>query len=164
MDSNNCKKITLNKIVEMKKILIAFFIIPISFYGAAQKHNDTTAIKNLLEKESTTWRSGDLKAHAACWHIQPYSRILVSTADGSCYDVAPENVVNPPGGKMGNGGYALQSNYKFSIHKNYAWVNHDEVSIAADDTKTYSYEIRLLEKIKGQWKLVGQSIHLYKPK
>jgi len=164
MDINKYKKLTLNKIFEMKKIFVAFFIITISFNAGAQQLKDTTAIKNLLVKESATWRSGDLKAHAACWHIQPYSRILVSTADGSCYDVVPENVVNPPGGKMGNGGFAVQSNYKFSINKNYAWVSHDEISFADDGIKTYSYEIRLLEKIKGQWKLVGQSIHLYRPK
>jgi len=28
--------------------------------------------------------------------------------------------------------------------------------------KTYSHEIRLLEKINGNWKLVGQTIHVYK--
>ncbi len=130
----------------------------------AQQPGDSAAIKSLLEKESATWRSGDVKAHADCWHIQPYSRILVSTADGQCFDVPPANVVNPSGGKMGNGGFAMNSNYLFSIHADNAWVSHDEVSTAADGSKTYSHEIRLLEKIKGQWKLVGQSIHLYNPK
>jgi hypothetical protein len=135
-----------------------------SLCAGAKQLNDTTAIKNLLEKESATWRSGDVKAHAACWYIQPYSRILVSTTDGACYDMLPENVVNPPAGAMGKGGHAVLNNYKFGIHKNYAWVSHDEESVAADGSKTYSHEIRLLEKIKGQWKLVGQSIHLYIPK
>jgi hypothetical protein len=35
---------------------------------------------------------------------------------------------------------------------------------AMDGKKSYSYEIRILEKIDGQWKLVGQSIHLYRLK
>ncbi len=148
----------------MKKSIVTFFVLVFLFSADAQKLNDTTAIKNLLEKESATWRSGDVKAHADCWHIQPYSRILVSSADGNCYDVAPQTIINPPAGMMGNGGFAVLSNYKFSIHKNNAWVSHDEVSTASDGTKTYSYEIRMLEKIKGQWKLVGQSIHAYKPK
>lgn len=129
----------------------------------AQQPNDTTAIKSLLEKEAATWRSGDIKEHATCWQLRPYSRILVSTTDGKCYDVPPANVVDPPSGKLGNGGYAVISGCLFSIHGNNAWVSHDEVSTATDGTKSYSHEIRILEKINGQWKLVGQSIHLYKP-
>lgn len=131
--------------------------------GFAQQLNDTTAIKLVLEKESATWRSGDVKAHALCWQIRPYSRILVSTTDGNCYDVPPENVIAAAGG-MGKGGFAVIYNYKFSINGKTAWVSHDEVSTGTDDKKTYSHEIRLLEKIKGRWKLVGQSIHLYNPK
>ena len=57
----------------------------------------------------------------------------------------------------------MNSNYKFHVHGNEAWVSHDEVSTAPDGAKNYSHEIRMLEKIKGVWKLVGQSIHLYNP-
>jgi hypothetical protein len=63
---------------------------------------------------------------------------------------------------MGNGGFAVNSNYKMSINENNAWVSHDELSTDAEGKRTWSYEIRLLEKIKGQWKLVGQSLHIYK--
>ena len=79
------------------------------------------------------------------------------------HDVPPQDVVNPPSGKLGNGGYATMSNFTFSIQKKHAWVSHDEVSVAVDGSKTHSHEIRMLEKIKGEWKLVGQSIHLYRP-
>ena len=64
---------------------------------------------------------------------------------------------------VGKGGSAANSNYKFSIHANDAWVSHDEKSTAKDGTVTYSHEIRLLEKINNEWKLVGQSIHIYVP-
>jgi hypothetical protein len=40
-----------------------------------------------------------------------------------------------------------------------AWVSHDEESTSTEGVTTYTYEIRLLEKIDGEWKLVGQSIH-----
>ncbi len=144
-------------------LMLTLFAFTIT-YCTAQKINDTAAIKILLEKESATWRSGNVAEHAACWHIQPYSRILVSTSDGNCYDVPPASVINPQKGMMGKGGVAVNSNYLFSIYKNNAWVSHDEISTSTDGIKTYSHEIRLLEKIKGQWKLVGQSIHLYNPK
>ena len=130
---------------------------------SAQSDNDTSAIKQLLEKESATWRSGDIQAHAECWYIQPYSKILVSIPTGKCYDVDPANIVHPAESMVGKGGYAVNSNYKFSIHGNDAWVSHDEKSTAKDGTVTYSHEIRLLEKINNKWKLVGQSIHIYVP-
>lgn len=125
--------------------------------------NDSLAIQQLLEKESATWRAGDFKAHSECWHIQPYSRILVSNAvTGETYDVPPA-LMNDPSAKMGDGGSSVNSNYKMSIQGDHAWVSHEEVSTDKEGVDTYSHEIRMLEKIAGQWKLVGQSIHVYKP-
>ena len=146
----------------MKNLLLFFFILCFQQTASAQFQKDSIAIINLLQKESTTWRSGDVEAHASCWHIQPYSRILVSLADGKVLDVPPSFMINPSPGSMGTGGSFILSNYKMSIHQNHAWVSHDEESISKSGAKTYSYEIRMLEKIKGEWKLVGQSIHIYK--
>jgi hypothetical protein len=139
-------------------------LVSLLLTGCRQHADETAAIKALLEKESATWRAGDVKGHAACWEIKPYSRILVSLADGTTIDVPPAAIINPDPASMGKGGVAVNSNYKISVTGNSAWVSHDEISTAADGTKSYSYEIRLLEKIDGQWKLVGQSIHLYNSK
>ena len=127
---------------------------------AQSKEED--AIKKVLEKESSTWRARDSKGHAECWHVQPYSRILVSTTKGETFDVPPMAMIDTKPENMGNGGFSINTNYKMSINGTNAWVSHDEESTAKDGKKTFSYEIRLLEKIKGQWKLVGQSIHIYK--
>ena len=144
------------------KLCIAFSLIAFaSCFQCEAQVNDTVKIRELLERESATWRSGDVKAHADCWYIQPYSTILVSTIDGRFIEVPPNAIINPPAGSMGKGGYAVNNHYKISIHDMSAWVSHDEVSTGADSSKTYSTEIRLLEKINGQWKLVGESIHLH---
>jgi len=140
-----------------------FFMVCCCSYGHAQRSADSVAIIRLLEKESATWRSGDMAAHASCWLIRPYSRILVSTADGKTFDVDPKTMLHPPPGMMGKGGKAVNSNYLMYIGQDNAWVSHNEESTGIDGTKTYSYEIRLLEKTGGSWKLTGQSIHLYKP-
>ena len=148
----------------MKKVLLfTVFICCVSVVFCQAKY-DTSSIKQLLEKESATWRSGDVKGHADCWHIQPYSRILVSTGDGNVLDIPPNVMVLPPANAMGNGGTSINSNYKMSINGNNAWVSHDEISTAKDGKKSYSSEIRILEKINSGWKLVGQSIHVYQPK
>ncbi|MFV8340896.1 endo-arabinase [Flavobacterium sp. XS2P39] len=148
----------------MKWKLSFFLIISISILGYSQIIDESEAIKRVLEKESATWRARDSKGHTECWHIKPYSRILVSTTEGVTIDVPPTAMINTNPNSMGNGGSSLNTNYKMSIHENNAWVSHDEESTAKDGKKTFSYEIRLLEKIEGQWKLVGQSIHIYKPK
>lgn len=129
--------------------------------GCSQPLDDAAAIKQVLEKESATWRAGDAPGHAACWHIQPYSRVLVSTADGKALDIPPALMVTPSP-SMGQGGAAVNTNYKMHVAGNTAWVSHDEESTAKDGQKTYSHEMRMLEKLDNQWKLVGQSIHIYK--
>lgn len=148
----------------MKWKVSFFLIISISLIGYSQKTEESELIKKVLEKESATWRAADSKGHSDCWYIQPYSRILVSTADGTAIDVPPTAMINTDPSSMGKGGYSVNTNYKMSINGNSAWVSHDEESTANDGKKTFSYEIRMLEKIKGKWKLVGQSIHLYNPK
>lgn len=125
-----------------------------------QKTDESEVIKRLLEKESATWRAGDTKGHAECWYIQPYSKVLVSTGDGKAMDI-PAIAMQAPI-KNASGGFAVNSNYKMSIHENNAFVSHDEISTAKDGKKTFSHEIRLLEKVNGEWKLVGQSIHIDK--
>lgn len=146
----------------MKSSFLLIIVTTMMVNGYSQVSNEEEAIKKLLERESATWRSGDVKEHADCWHIQPYSRILVSAGDGAVYDVPPASIINPPANSMGKGGYSINTNYKMSINGNSAWVSHNEESVTPDGEKTFSYEIRLLEKINGDWKLVGQSIHIYK--
>ena len=124
--------------------------------------DDEKAIIKVLEKESATWRSGDSEAHASCWNIQPYSKILVSTSDGIAIDIPPAAMIAPI--KNSSGGSSKNSNYNIKIDKSIAYVSHDEESTDRKGVKTYSYEIRLLEKFNGNWKLVGQSIHAYQKK
>jgi hypothetical protein len=146
----------------MKQKLTLCLLIAISLAGYSQKTDEAESIKKLLEKESATWRAQDSKGHTECWHIQPYSRILVSTLEGKTYDVPPTAMIDTKPEAMGNGGFAVQTNYKMSINGDTAWVSHDEESTSKEGKKTLSYEIRMLEKINNQWKLVGQSIHIYK--
>lgn len=130
-------------------------------FAHTQTNNDSIAIVKLLEKGSTTFRSGDAKAYADCWHIQPYSVILISTADGKAFSI-PAEALAKPSSSMGKGGFATATNYKMSIHGDNGWTSFDEVSTVKDGTKSYSYEIWMVEKFNGEWKLVAASMHFYK--
>lgn len=168
----NTKKITYSSWAgELSKITIRadgikqiYFQDPDGYWieinSAGQNTEESDAIKKLLEKESATWRAGDSKEHAACWYIQPYSTVVISTPEGNTINIpasAMQSLITNPAG-----GSSINTNYKMSIHGDNAWVSHDEISTSKDGKKTYSYEIRFLEKIKQEWKIVGQSIHISK--
>ncbi len=145
----------------MKYILTLSLLLAYAV-GHSQTNNDSIAIVKLLEKAATTFRAGDAKAYAGCWKIQPYSIILVSTVDGKAMSIPAEAMVQHSP-YMGQGGFATTSNYRMSIHNESGWTSFDEVSTAKDGTKSYSYEMWMVEKINGDWKLVAASLHLYKP-
>ncbi len=145
----------------MKTTLFTILALFITLSVHSQSIPDTTAIKHVLEKESSTFRSGDVKGHADCWKIQPYSRIVISTADGKMIDVPPSIMANPQAKSIGTGGTFTNSNYKISVMGNSAWVSHNEESVSKDGKKSYSIEFKMLEKINGDWKIVGMSMHAY---
>ena len=121
----------------MKLKLSFFLILLVSMVNYAQSKEED-AIKKVLEKESATWRARDSKGHSECWHVQPYSRILVSTTKGETFDVPPMAMIDTKPENMGNGGFSVNTNYKMSITGNSAWVSHDEESTAQDGKKTFS--------------------------
>jgi Tol biopolymer transport system component len=132
-----------------------------NIYG--QTTQDSLSIIQLLEKEGATWRKGDVKAFADCWAARPNGRIFNSSADGVSRAIPTSFMENPPANIMGGGGFSIHSKHDMSIGGNTAWVAHDEVSINKEGKETLSREIQLLEKIGGQWKLVGRSAQFYNP-
>ncbi len=144
----------------MKYPLILCLLLAFT-YGRSQSNNDSVAIVKLLEKGATTFRSGDAKAYADCWQIEPYSVIFISTADGKAITI-PAEALAKPSSSMGQGGFVAVTNYRMSIHGDNGWTSFDEVSTAKDGTKTYSYEMWMVEKINSEWKLVAASMHFYK--
>ena len=147
----------------LSKFCVILFISMLGFKTFAQ-NIDQIAIRTVIEKETETWRTKDVQGHADCWAIKPYGRILVSTEDGTALDFLPTEMVNIKTDIMGFEGKSVNTNYKFSLNGNTSWVSYDQVKTAPNGNKSYSYEMRMLEKIKNQWKIVGMSVHHYKPK
>jgi hypothetical protein len=143
------------------KFTLIFCLLLAYTHGHSQSKNDSVAIVKLLEKAATTFRSGDAKAYADCWKLQPYSVILISSDDGKAMSISAEMMIKPSS-YMGQGGFATVTNYKMSIHNDNGWTSFDEVSTAKDGTKSYSYEMWMVEKINNEWKLVAASMHFYK--
>jgi hypothetical protein len=142
------------------KLIIALCLLITGTVAHTQINNDSVAIVKLLEKAAITFRSGDAKGYADCWHIQPYSVILISTADGKAITI-PAEALAKTSSTTGQGGFATATNYRMSIHTDNGWTSFDEVSTAKNGTKSYSHEVWMVEKINGDWKLVAASLHFY---
>ena len=143
----------------MKNIIILLLIIVFPGYGFSQA-NDSASIVRVLEKESATWRSGDSTAHAACWRIEPYSTVIVMTADGKTFSFPSDKIMHPAPGTMGKGGTSKNTNYTVSIHGSAALVTHNESSTDVSGKVSNSYEVRMLEKTNDGWKITGQIIQI----
>jgi hypothetical protein len=143
------------------KFTLALCLLLISTFAHSQTNNDSAAIVKLLEKAAVTYRSGDGKAYADCWHVQPYSVIFISTADGKSMEI-PAQALGKSSSASGPGGFATATNYRMSIHTDNGWTSFDEISTSKDGAKTYSHEVWMVEKINGEWKLVAASMHFYK--
>jgi TolB protein len=145
------------------KIQLTLLVFLIILQGKIYGQKDSLAIIRLLEKEGIAWRKGDVNAFTDCWVARPNGRVFNSSADGVSRAIPTSFMQNPPANIMGGGGFSIHSNHDMSIGGNTAWVAHDEVSINKEGKETLSREIQLLEKIGGQWKLVGRSAQFYNP-
>jgi hypothetical protein len=148
----------------MNKLTKSLLALCLSFMlqNAFAQSKDEASIKEVIERETATWRAGDATGHADCWEIRPYSRVFVSLLDGTHIDVSPETM-KKQSEVMGGGGSSINSNYKIAVNGNTAWANFDEETTTKDGVKGYSHEMRMLEKVYGKWKIVGESVHFYKP-
>ena len=143
-----------------KVILIILLSTIVSASSYAQMQKDSLAIISLLQDEATSWRMGDIEKHASYWSAKPYSTVFVSAANGEVYNVPVENMISPTKNMVGNGGLAHFFDIKMNIGPKQAWVSHQEISVSKEGEETLSYEVRMLEKEKDDWKLVGQSMHV----
>jgi hypothetical protein len=142
----------------MKSSCILFFLLVFGKSGFCQT-NDSTQIVRLLEKESSTFRSGDSAAHADCWKIEPFSTVIIITADKT-FSIPAEKLAHATKENMGKGETSKNSNYIMNIHGNNALVTHHETSTTPSGVVSNTFEVRMLEKVNNDWKLTGQIIQV----
>ena len=76
----------------MKNTILVLLLLVV--VNAFAQNAEEREIINVLEKESATWRAGDVEGHASCWAVKPYSRILISTGDGEVIDLGPQLMIH----------------------------------------------------------------------
>ena len=147
-----------------KHILTALIFWAMSITAMHAQTTDETAIKKVCEAETRTWLDADKKGHDACWHLQPYSMVMVSLPDGTFISVSGTDINATEEKAMGGGGTFANTNYVVKINGNNAWTTFDQAGADDKGNKKTSKELRILEKVDGTWKIVVMNAHLYTPK
>lgn len=144
----------------MKKHLLIILFGSLSMLAFAQT-SDESDIKKVCEAETRAWLEKDATTFNNCWQLRPYSRILVTTEEGQTISIRSDQMAAANVETMGGGGTFSNSNYQIHVEGNSAWAIYDELKTDATGQHP-SYEMRLLEKVNGVWKIVGMSVHHYK--
>lgn len=147
----------------MKKMILTTLLALCGLFVYAQSA-DEADIKKVCEAETRTWIDGDESGHAACWHVQPYSSLCVSLADGTLINMSGADLMKNEKKTMGGGGTFTNSNYIIKVSGDMAWATFDQVGANPKGQQKTSKELRILEKVKGTWKIVVVNAHLYQTK
>ena len=150
----------------MKHFIIASVISVISITGFAQA-KDEAAIKTVIEKETQSFGNADAEGMIASWANTAYASSLVYYGGGIFYQTNPKldlptryrtlmTGATPDGSTFSDTGYVIH------INQNSAFVYYDQTITAKDGSKTYAHEVRNLEKINGEWKLIYVGGGFYK--
>lgn len=148
-----------------KKIILSALLFLSALLNAMHAQSaDETAIKKVCEAETRTWLDGDKAGHAACWHVQPSSLVMVSLPDGTFITASGSDISATEDQGMGGGGSFTNSNYVIRISGNTAWATFDQTGADTKGNRMTAKELRILEKVNGEWKIVVMDAHLYQPK
>jgi hypothetical protein len=148
----------------MKKNFIVLFISFFSVLNLYAQSADEASIKKVCEAETRTWLDGDKAGHAACWNVQSYSTAMISLPDGTFITASGNELMATEDKAMGGGGSFTNTNYVIRISGNTAWATFDQSGADTKGNKKTSKELRILEKVNGEWKIVVMDAHLYAPK
>ena len=135
---------------------------------------DASAIKAVIERETTAFNNRDAGTFADCWANVPEAGQLViwQEKDGKNTIISNRNTKQdmPVSGKalmssLGKptGETFQNSDYQIRTNGNAAFAQYEQVNNKPDGEKEYAHSTRYLEKIAGTWKIVHVGAVFYVP-
>lgn len=138
----------------------------------ASKADDEAAIKAVVEKETTAWNARDAATMVSCWANTDYALTAVyhgvmERNNGVYFGPNPNKnlpeTVKAIVATMGkpDGSTFKNENYVIRVTGKSAFAYFDQTTTTGDGSQRNAYQIRYLEKISGDWKIVymGSIIH-----
>lgn len=152
----------------MKKILFVLSILALSLGSAAAQSADETAIRTVIENESKAFHTNtDRTAFLGYWSVTPDTRLVYSgpadahsTIPGDAMKSAAASGQLPPA----DNAVSEMTNFVIKASGTVGWAAFDQKTTTPDGKSEYMREIRCMEKVRGEWKIVSSSVHQYMPK
>ena len=149
----------------LSKTLLAL-CLSLLFTNAFAQSKDETAIKNVIEKETSAWFARDAKAMESCWAKVPQTTQCVSLlGDVVIFNTAESKKGKDPFAVVGNvprQATVTRTDWNIRMVGNGAYVTYTEKDEVAGVVSNF-YESRFMEKMDGQWKIVAVNAVAYKP-
>lgn len=141
---------------------IALFWLVTASHLSAQNPEEA-AIKAVIEAETTAFCKVSMAdVVQQYWILDDKTTMCASQIDGTMVLYHAEELKAQTDAPPPSHATFQNSNYQIYLNGNLAVVNHDQVvTMAEDQSKQYSHEIRVMEKVNGVWKIHMSSVHKY---
>ena len=149
----------------MQKIaftLVFCFFIPFLIFGQSAEE---AAIKNLCVAETTAFCKMSISdVVKTYWIVDDKTIMNVSMPDGTHIQLSGADALNDTNVPPENHATFKNSEYKFSIYGDIAVVTYTQEVTLAEGGRVNSHEMRVVEKVNGEWKLHISSVHQFVPR
>ncbi len=149
----------------MKKI---YSLVLITFLFSCSESGNENDVKKVIESESLSFYTDSNRSNfLRFWGDSKDMRIFYSSPERSQFYTSVNELKKTtnkgllPAANMAKSSY---SNYVIKLSGSVAWAMFDQKTITPDGSETYTHEFRSLERINGEWKIIGSSIHQFIPK
>ena len=145
-------------------LTIAFVscILP-SSYGQS---NEETAILNVIQQETNDFTKLPFNEVAKkYWILDDKTFICATGQNGDVNFLTKDDMASNDQIAPEDKSIVEKTNYRIIVNGNMATVyHHQKVTLVDYNITLYSHEIRILEKVDGQWKIHCSSVQHYLPK
>ncbi len=138
---------------------LGIFLLLASFTGLAQPDREEAAIREIILLETYSWEQRDYDTWRACWAQTDYATHHVPLQGMALIGWDTIDLYFRENAFFADGGQAMAESHRgknFQIRRmgNLAHVIYVQEDILGEQV-TEQFEMRLLEKIGGQWKIVS---------
>lgn len=150
----------------MRKLLLAFFLftIPCSFLSAQNlvSQEDQEQIKQVISAETKLFYARKLSDWKNLWRQTPSSYWALIEKNNRFQKEGWDNISKfmekyYQENKAASFTFKRENTNFRKVNPTYLWVTFDQTRIASDGKKDFFKELRILELIKGEWKIVNMT-------
>ncbi len=116
---------------------------------------EEAAIIKMVEDDTKAFLAGDVAGLKNTWAFTPYTRgMAISDKGEKAYGGSGDEMLKWVEAVKPSGATFANSNYNIKINGNMAWATFDQKVTQPDKSIANSHEVRCMEKIDGNWRII----------